>query len=75
MMSVIGMESMVTRARLRYTRDYLAPGMCSLIKPAAIETLTQFPAKIKTVVLYCPINNSTVMTFNGGDHIFYLCIR
>ena len=29
-MPVIGMESMVTRARLRYTRDYLPPGISSL---------------------------------------------
>ena len=32
---VIGMESIVTRARLRYTWDSLPPGICRLIKPAA----------------------------------------
>ena len=31
------MESVVTRARLRDTRDYLTPSICSLIKPAAME--------------------------------------
>ena len=31
--------SMVTHTRLRYTRDYLTPGICSLIKPAAIEKI------------------------------------
>ena len=34
---VIGVESMVTRTGLRYTRDYLTPGICSLMKSAAIE--------------------------------------
>ena len=36
---------MVTRARLRYTRDYLMPGICSLIKPGAMEILMPFPTK------------------------------
>ena len=51
MVSVIGMESMVTHARLRYIRDYLTPGICSLIKPAAMEKMMLFPAKIHTVML------------------------
>ena len=34
---------MVTRAGLRYTRDSLTPGICSLIKPAAMEKLISFP--------------------------------
>ena len=34
---VFGIKSMVIRVRLRYTRDYLTPGICSLIKPAAME--------------------------------------
>ena len=33
---MIGMESMVTRPPLRYTRDYLPPGICSLIKSIAV---------------------------------------
>ena len=32
---VIVIESMVTRARPSYTRDFLTPGICSLINPAA----------------------------------------
>ena len=32
-------ESMVTCAHLRYTQDYLMPGIYSLIKPAAVEKL------------------------------------
>ena len=31
------MESMGTRAHLRFTRDYLMPGISSLIRPAAME--------------------------------------
>ena len=46
---VIGVESMVTRAGLRYTRDYLTPGICRLIKPAAMEKMMSFRAKIHTV--------------------------
>ena len=30
------MDGMVTRASLPYTREYLTPGICSIIKPAAI---------------------------------------
>ena len=44
-------ESLVTRAGLRYTRDYLTPGICSLIKPAAMEKLMSFRTKIHTVML------------------------
>ena len=47
---VIGVESMVTRAGLLYTRDYLTPGTCSLIKPAAVEKVLSFRAKIHTVM-------------------------
>ena len=50
-MPVIGVESMVTRAGLRYTREYLTPGICSLIKPVAMEKLMLFRAKIHTVML------------------------
>ena len=48
---MIGVESMVTHAGLRYTRDYLTPGICNLIKPAAMEKLMSFGAKIHTVML------------------------
>ena len=43
------MGGMVTRARLRYTEDYLTPNICGLIKPAAMEKLMPFPFKIHTV--------------------------
>ena len=36
---VIGVVSMVTRAGFRYTRDYLTPDLCSLIKPAAMDKI------------------------------------
>ena len=36
---------------LHYTQDYLTPGICSLIKPAAVEKLIPFLAKIHTVML------------------------
>ena len=45
-------ESMVTRTRLRYTGGYLTPGICSLMKPAAVEKLMPFSAKINTVMYY-----------------------
>ena len=47
---VIGMESMVTRARLCYTWVYLPPGTYSLIKPDAMAKLISFPTKIITVM-------------------------
>ena len=40
MVQAIGIESMVTRARLRYTRDYLTLGICDLIKPAVMNLST-----------------------------------
>ena len=36
---VFGIESMVTRVCLCYMQDYLTPGICSLIKPTALEKL------------------------------------
>ena len=42
---MIGANSMVTRADLRYTRDYLTPGICSLIKPTAMENWCHFAPK------------------------------
>ena len=50
-MPVIGGESMMTRAGFRYTHDYLTPGICTLIKPAAMEKLMSFRAKIHAVML------------------------
>ena len=51
MVPVITTESMVTRARPSYTQDYLPPGICSLIKPAAMAKLISFPAKTIAVML------------------------
>ena len=50
MVSMIGIGSMVTRARLRYTWDYLTPVICSITKSAAMEKLMPFPAKIHKVI-------------------------
>ena len=44
MVPVIGIES--------YTRHNLAPGICSLIKPAAVEKSMPFPATIHTIMLW-----------------------
>ena len=49
--SMIGMDGTASRARLRYPRDFLTPGICSLIKPAAMVNLMPVPAKIHTVML------------------------
>ena len=59
---MIGVESMVTRTGLRYTRDYLTPGICSLIKPAAMEKLISFRAKIHTVMLESVTNNYIIQS-------------
>ena len=48
---VIGVEIMVTRAGLRYTQDYLTPGTCIIIKPAAMEKLMSFRTKIHSHVI------------------------
>ena len=50
MIPVIGMEVMVSLAHLRYTRDYLTPGICGLIKPVAMEQHMSFPDKIHQVM-------------------------
>ena len=65
-MPVIGVESMVTRASLRNIRDYLAPVMCSLIKPAAVEKLMLFPAKIHIVMLLYSLH-----VFLYSDDIYF----
>ena len=41
----------MTRAGLRYTRGYLTPGICSLIKPTAMERLMSFAPKIHSHVI------------------------
>ena len=57
MVSVIHMESMPTRARLRYTRNYLTPGISSPIEPAAMEKMMSFPTQIHTVMLKFLLQN------------------
>ena len=43
--SAFGMESMVTHGRLHNTWPYLTPGICSLIKPDALEKFMPFPTQ------------------------------
>ena len=51
MVLVLAMENVVTHTCLCSTQDYLTQGICSLIKPAALVQMMQFPAKIYTVML------------------------
>ena len=51
---------MVTRAR-----DFLTPGLCSLIKPAAMVKLMKFPAKIQSHVI---INTYVEATSSALDY-------
>ena len=46
----IGMDGMMSRATLPYTRDDMTPGIRILIKLAAMGMLMLFPAKIHTVM-------------------------
>ena len=61
---VIGVESMVTRAGLRYTRDYLTTVICSLIKPAAMEKIMSFRTKIHTVMLQRLVFDTVIYTIH-----------
>ena len=51
MLPVIVIESMVTCTCFCYTRDYLTPGICGLIKPVSIERSMSFPEKMHAAVL------------------------
>ena len=51
MVPVIGIDSMVTHAHFRNTQGYMTLGMCSLIKPDAMEKYMPFPDQIYTVML------------------------
>ena len=70
---MVGMESMVTRARLRYTRGYLTPGICSLIKAAAMKKMNALSRRnphshIVIIVDMALINWTTVAgLFNDVD--------
>ena len=57
----------MTRAGLRYTRDYLTPGICSLIKPAAMEKLISFRARNP--------HSHVIIRFNSPVPKFCLKIR
>ena len=48
---VTGMESTLTRTSLRYTRDNMPTGICSLVKPATLAKLNSYPIKIIAVML------------------------
>ena len=50
-LSLIGMDSMVLCAHLRYSPDYLTPGICHLINPAT-EKMMSFPAKSSQLFWY-----------------------
>ena len=52
---------MVTRACLRYTRYYLAPGIRNLTNPAAMEKLMSFATKIHTVIYHAAKTNNNVL--------------
>ena len=52
MLPVNVMEVMVSRFRLPNTRDYLAPGICSLIKHSTMEKLMPVPTKIPTMITH-----------------------
>ena len=58
MVPVIGIE---THAHLCYTRHYLTPGICSLIKPTAMKKLMSFPTGIYTVMLWYVTRASQVV--------------
>ena len=51
MVLVISTESVVSRVYLCYTQDYMTAGICSLIKPTAMEKLMSFPTQIHMVML------------------------
>ena len=51
MVKVIGMEDLVSHYRLDWTREYLTPGLCSLVKPYVMEKCISSPIKIPTVML------------------------
>ena len=63
---MIGKEGMVTRDRIRYKRDYLTPGMCSLNKCAVFFLIMPFPAKIHTVVFF--LMNRSLYIANMWPH-------
>ena len=73
MIPVIGMENMVTCASLSYTQDYLTPGICSLIKPTAVEKLMSFPATIHTVSLQCVITGFICMSCISWINTCIMC--
>ena len=48
---VIGMEGMMSRTRFRYTRDYLTPSICRLVKPVIMDKIMSFPVQSQKVML------------------------
>ena len=64
---VITIESTVTCARIRYTRDYVPLGICSLIRPFTTANSISVPAEIITVVLY-----NTIWILTGWWNRFFV---
>ena len=56
MVPAFGMDDTVPRPRLHYTKYYLTPGICSLIKTTAIESMMSFRGLINTVMLWYTIS-------------------
>ena len=56
-------SSLKLRAHLRYTWEYLTSGICSLIKPAAVENIIPFRANIQTIMWWYVYHNVCVMRF------------
>ena len=72
-MPLTGIESMVTFARLRYTEVYLMPGVCSLIRTAAIENSMPFPTKIHSHVIISSHNMCTRLCCTLFDRVNIDC--
>ena len=56
-----GMVGMVSSPRLRHTRDYLTPVLCSSTVSSAMEKSMSFPTKICTVSIPIHALNSTAI--------------
>ena len=58
------MEVMVSPARIRCRRNYLPPGICCLINPAAIKEINVIFAQIDTVMLWYIITRRSVSLYS-----------
>ena len=48
-----GMKGTMSHPCLCYTWNYLMQGICSLMKPPAVEKFMPFPTQIRTIILWC----------------------